>query len=550
MPGRPLESSTSDFLGSRLGHEFSHVHATARTADFATSGQLLVRPPGGRDEQEADRIADRALRKTPPERPSAADPTNKPQAADSLSAVRVHTDARAAESARVVGAQAYTVGQHVVFAAGEYAPQTERGKSLLAHELAHVAQQARSPGQPAVQRRIGTIGGFFRNIGRAIADLFGDEPDYDDDTLLAYLRFLVVNDEIEDDFDSDNKARAVVARWKRGDRRFELTVRQKKLLIEELLSGFTGDDDERAILELLKGSTDAETAIILSTVGEAELRSNFHGGESDELEQFLQAWHAKQERMSQPTRERAAGSRPATIVRIVVQQEGTQTVTIFWSDGRVETDICSTGKGLCCVDSGGPPGPGWSEAESRDDGSNRTPAGKFKVALKLPRTDAGVELWTEFDDPRDIALHEYSPVDGTPLSHGCVRLNRPMAQKIFDGSVVGRTVVEVRGTPRPRCDHPMLQREWAGDFREAGTKPPDGETPEARRRRKHIAVTRRTVRRATGLGEEALTEKIRGLEAATGGLPTSIGSSGVRARTLEAIAPVAAEIPRCRPRSE
>src|SRR5207302_6062309 len=51
--------------------------------------------------------------------------------------VRVHTDARAAESARAVNALAYTVGQDVVFGAAQYAPETAAGRRLLAHELTH-----------------------------------------------------------------------------------------------------------------------------------------------------------------------------------------------------------------------------------------------------------------------------------------------------------------------------------------------------------------------------------------------------------------------------
>jgi hypothetical protein len=55
--------------------------------------------------------------------------------------VRLHADARAAESARAVGALAYTVGDHLVFGAGQLAPGTQAGRRLLAHELAHVPQQ-------------------------------------------------------------------------------------------------------------------------------------------------------------------------------------------------------------------------------------------------------------------------------------------------------------------------------------------------------------------------------------------------------------------------
>jgi hypothetical protein len=56
--------------------------------------------------------------------------------------VRIHTDDAAVESARRVSALAYTVGRHIVFGAGQYAPETPGGARLLAHELSHVVQQA------------------------------------------------------------------------------------------------------------------------------------------------------------------------------------------------------------------------------------------------------------------------------------------------------------------------------------------------------------------------------------------------------------------------
>jgi hypothetical protein len=58
-----------------------------------------------------------------------------------FSHVRVHTDARAAESARAVNALAYTVGRDVVFGSGHYGPASAEGRKLLAHELTHVLQQ-------------------------------------------------------------------------------------------------------------------------------------------------------------------------------------------------------------------------------------------------------------------------------------------------------------------------------------------------------------------------------------------------------------------------
>lgn len=77
--GQPLDPSTRAFMESRFGHDFSHV--------------------------------------------------------------RVHTDARAAESARALNALAYTVGRDIVFDPGPYRPASTEGRKLLAHELAHVLQQ-------------------------------------------------------------------------------------------------------------------------------------------------------------------------------------------------------------------------------------------------------------------------------------------------------------------------------------------------------------------------------------------------------------------------
>jgi len=65
----------------------------------------------------------------------------EPRFGHDFSRVRVHTDTRAAASARAVAARAYTVGQDVVFGAGQYAPHTGAGQRLLMHELAHTMQQ-------------------------------------------------------------------------------------------------------------------------------------------------------------------------------------------------------------------------------------------------------------------------------------------------------------------------------------------------------------------------------------------------------------------------
>jgi hypothetical protein len=58
-----------------------------------------------------------------------------------FSQVRIHTDVRAGESASSVGANAYTAGHRIVFAPQQFRPETETGRHLIAHELAHVIQQ-------------------------------------------------------------------------------------------------------------------------------------------------------------------------------------------------------------------------------------------------------------------------------------------------------------------------------------------------------------------------------------------------------------------------
>lgn len=60
-----------------------------------------------------------------------------------FSGVRVHTGGRARELAAAINARAFTVGNDIVFAPGQYSPGSADGDRLLAHELAHVVQQRR-----------------------------------------------------------------------------------------------------------------------------------------------------------------------------------------------------------------------------------------------------------------------------------------------------------------------------------------------------------------------------------------------------------------------
>jgi hypothetical protein len=112
---------------------------------------LQRKPAGGDGAAEAPAIVHEVL--SSPGRP--LDPATRADMEQGLGRdlgdVRVHTGDRAAASSKAVGARAYTVGADIVFDRGRYAPRSPEGRRLLAHELAHVAQQ--EVRTPLVQRQ-------------------------------------------------------------------------------------------------------------------------------------------------------------------------------------------------------------------------------------------------------------------------------------------------------------------------------------------------------------------------------------------------------------
>lgn len=187
-----------------------------------------------------------------------------------FSRVRVHTGERAQASALALGAQAYTFGRDVVLGQG--------GAGALAHELAHVVQYERGQ-SPMILRR---------SFWEQLAGLFADDK-YSDQELTAYLSTITSNNAIEDYTDSDNKARAVVNAMLDDPFSITLTPRQKVLLIQEMQSGYTGGEDERAILTLLTSSSESDLAGMFGPGGldVKALLDDFQGGEKTELKAFL-----------------------------------------------------------------------------------------------------------------------------------------------------------------------------------------------------------------------------------------------------------------------
>jgi hypothetical protein len=80
--------------------------------------------------------------------------------------VRVHSERPAAAAAERLNARAFTVGSHVVFGGGEFAPSTPDGRRLLAHELAHVVQQSARPA-PAGRLRVSRPGDTAEHAAEA-----------------------------------------------------------------------------------------------------------------------------------------------------------------------------------------------------------------------------------------------------------------------------------------------------------------------------------------------------------------------------------------------
>lgn len=124
QPGRPLAPLATRVLGADMP-------ALSRAPAHRATGSLPVSDRHSRHEAEADRLAGGA--------------GLLPPLGFDFSQIQIHTDARAAASARAVHARAYTVGTDIVFAAEQYRPATAEGRRLLTHELAHVVQAAAEP---------------------------------------------------------------------------------------------------------------------------------------------------------------------------------------------------------------------------------------------------------------------------------------------------------------------------------------------------------------------------------------------------------------------
>jgi hypothetical protein len=187
-----INAGPADSLLSRLGYDVSRI-SILPSAGGAIKAKLEISSPGDEFEREADLVAEQVMRMPEPlihdqavagnaegslcreeeeasiqakradGQISKSSPTMAvqkhiassegvplPQSTrDSFesrfgydfSQVRIHADFQAAEATQAINARAFTIGRDVVFAKGQFSPQTDSGRKLLAHELTHVVQQ-------------------------------------------------------------------------------------------------------------------------------------------------------------------------------------------------------------------------------------------------------------------------------------------------------------------------------------------------------------------------------------------------------------------------
>jgi hypothetical protein len=93
-----------------------------------------------------------------------------------FSRIKIHDDMRASESAQMIDARAYTAGEHIVFQRGQYEPQTETGRRLIAHELSHTIQQRGAIVGSEEKNRFSSEGSSEREASSTADNILHDRP--------------------------------------------------------------------------------------------------------------------------------------------------------------------------------------------------------------------------------------------------------------------------------------------------------------------------------------------------------------------------------------
>jgi predicted secreted Zn-dependent protease len=151
---RQVEEEEEEPIQTKMASE-SQVQSQKEELEEEEEEPIQTKPIGGKNPQSGPGFEAqiRSVRGCGHPLPDSARSFFEPRFGCDFSQVRVHPDRQAAEIARTVNSQAFTIGRDVVFGKEQYSPETASGKRLLAHELAHVIQQKNSV--PMVQRKKG-----------------------------------------------------------------------------------------------------------------------------------------------------------------------------------------------------------------------------------------------------------------------------------------------------------------------------------------------------------------------------------------------------------
>jgi len=174
-PALPMRPSQSMLLqrqcscGGSAGAGGECAECKAKSEE-AASVQRKAESPVSQDSGAAPSIVHDVLRSPGQPLDSQTRSFMEPRFGQDFSGVRIHTDTKAAESAKAVNAAAYAVGSNVVFGAGRYVPGTSEGQRLMAHELTHVVQQGSGIHRMPASLEIGSVNDPAEREADASAD--------------------------------------------------------------------------------------------------------------------------------------------------------------------------------------------------------------------------------------------------------------------------------------------------------------------------------------------------------------------------------------------
>jgi hypothetical protein len=289
----------------------------------------------------------------------------EPRIGVDFSRVNIHTDHRAADLAGKINARAFTVGNCIVFGAGQYQPRSYQGRRLMAHELIHVVQQSNAqnanlslvqrdaPASPSAAASGGLSDEMIRQIARrlrlamrgwgtdeeAIYSSFSGRTQEQVDEIARvyqqmYQRSLI--DDLRDELTESEMMRLAIFSPTMAVREGEDTARNLADMVAHQLNRAMDriGTDEESVYAALSGRTVTERRAIKAAYRrltsrelEADIRSEFSGTELTEALRLLN------QGMLEPEDElyfamQGAGTDEATLFRVLRQFGGNKNTII------------------------------------------------------------------------------------------------------------------------------------------------------------------------------------------------------------------------------